>query len=302
MASQDAFIILNKPENLDVARDIYADIQHRPHNAQPIAQLDEKSWRVVRKAFERHTYVLVSPVRSADKPFDWTTVPMSLRNAYVIKLLVETYHYTVNGAAGLVGNLDAESSLVPNRIEGTKASAPMHAPKFGPDDADHKPTTTKERFDWTPEQIRDRDYKHRTGPRAPGIGIAQWTSPDRRNGLFRQTFGGQDLGVSIISNMDAQVAYLVSELKRKGKTGYQHVDQVMRDKGASVEQVCDVVHWEFERPKSLYAHGHRRAPTDVVTHEDKAKNIKQVTVQDLLDGRRRNARNALNDYLGFSPK
>ena len=82
MASQDAFIILNKPENLDVARDIYADIQHRPHNAQPIAQLDEKSWRVVRKAFERHTYVLVSPVRSADKPFDWTTVPMKNGRAF----------------------------------------------------------------------------------------------------------------------------------------------------------------------------------------------------------------------------
>ncbi|MDP9151427.1 MAG: hypothetical protein M3O36_16005 [Myxococcota bacterium] len=48
---------------------------------------------------------------------DWATVPVADRYTYVMRLLVETYHYSVNGAAGITGNLYVESGLLPNRLE-----------------------------------------------------------------------------------------------------------------------------------------------------------------------------------------
>jgi hypothetical protein len=300
LTSQAAFVLLKQPANQELARKIHGDIRHQKPDGKPIPPLDDKSWEIVRKAFEKHKYVLVSPVRPPDQKVDWSSIPMSLRNAYVMKLLVEKYKYPANGAAGLVGNLDAESGLIPNRIEGTKASEPMHAPTFGgTDPKTHKPMKSKDRRDWTPEQIRDRDYAHRIGPFSPGIGIAQWTSADRREGLFNRNYGGHNLGVSILSNMDAQVAYLVSELKK----GYTDVDQVLLSEGVSVDFACDTVHYDFERPKSLRSGGKKRPMTDIVKKADKdrlGRPTKAVTVQDLVDARRRNARKALRDYQDFN--
>ena len=44
----------------------------------------------------------------------------SARVLRVMELLVDRYGYPVNGAAGLVGNLIAESGVLPNRIEGSQ--------------------------------------------------------------------------------------------------------------------------------------------------------------------------------------
>jgi Uncharacterized protein conserved in bacteria (DUF2272) len=72
----------------------------------------------------------------------------------VMELLVNRYRYPVNGAAGLVGNLIAESSVLPNRIEGSHSATPMRAPDF-----------TGRLRDFTADQVRDRSF----GRRAFGI-------------------------------------------------------------------------------------------------------------------------------------
>lgn len=123
------------------------------------------------------------------------------RMAHVMKLLVDKYKYPVNGAAGLVGNLFAESGLLPNRIEGSKEATPMKAK-----DAHNKLT------DFTPEEVMNRKYKVQ-GPKKPGIGLAQWTTAGRRKGLFEHEYEGKKLGVAILNHLDAQVDYLVKELE-----------------------------------------------------------------------------------------
>jgi hypothetical protein len=161
----------------------------------------------------------------------------------VMELLVNRYGYPVNGAAGLVGNLIAESGVAPNRLEGSRADTPMRAPDFA-----------GRVRDWTPDEVRDRSYARRTGPRSPGIGIAQWTSADRRNGLFRHVFRGRALGSMILSDLDAQVDYLVTELRGP----YRQVDAVLRSPGVTMEQASDAVLLRFERPAAVL----NRPPTD----------------------------------------
>jgi hypothetical protein len=155
----------------------------------------------------------------------------------VMEILVNRYGYPVNGAAGLVGNLIAESSVLPSRIEGSQSTTPMRAPDF-----------TGRVRDFTPDEVRDRSLSRRTGPRHPGIGIAQWTSPNRRAGLFRHAFRGRQLGSAILSDLDAQVDYLVTEL-RSG--GYRRVYAALTAPGVTVEQASDAVLLDFERPASV---------------------------------------------------
>jgi len=154
----------------------------------------------------------------------------------VMELLVHTYRYPVNGAAGVVGNLIAESGVQPNRIEGSHEDTPMRAPDFN--------GRTR---DFTPDEVRDRNFGRRTGPRLPGIGLAQWTSKDRRVGLFRHSFRGRVLGSAILSDLDAQVDYLVTELRGT----YRAVDAVLRAPGVTVDQAADVVVLRFERPAAV---------------------------------------------------
>jgi Uncharacterized protein conserved in bacteria (DUF2272)/Phage tail lysozyme len=160
----------------------------------------------------------------------------SARVFRVMDLLVKRYGYPVNGAAGLVGNLIAESQVQPNRLEGSHSSTPMRAPDFN-----------GRLRDWTPDQVRDRSFSRRTGPRYPGVGLAQWTSSDRRQGLFRHTFRGRLLGSAILNDLDAQVDYLVTELRGP----YRQVDATLRSPRVTMEQASDDVLLRFERPAAV---------------------------------------------------
>jgi hypothetical protein len=94
----------------------------------------------------------------------------------------------------------------------------------------------------------DRDRKYRSkGPRHPGVGLAQWTTPDRRKGLFEHTFGGRQLGTDVLFNMDAQVDYLVNELK----SDFKKLDGTLRNLATSVDGASDEVLYDFERPLSI---------------------------------------------------
>ncbi|WP_290061058.1 phage tail tip lysozyme [Amycolatopsis solani] len=167
-----------------------------------------------------------------------STVPtgQDARIRRVMDLLVNTYHYPVNGAAGVVGNLIAESGVQPDRIEGSREDTPMRSADF-----------TGRVRDFTPDEVRDRSTTARTGPRLPGIGLAQWTSANRRAGLFRHGFRGRVPGSAILSDLDAQVDYLVTELRGD----YAAVDAVLRSPGVTADQAADVVVLKFERPAAV---------------------------------------------------
>jgi len=198
------------------------------------------------------------------------------RMAYVVNLLVNTYGYPVLGAAGLVGNLFAESGLLPNRIEGSKAGAPLRTKDYN-----------GKMTDFTPEEVVNRKYGKR-GPKKPGVGLAQWTTPARRKGLFEHEYGGARLGAAILNSLDAQVDYLVTELASK----YKHVNERLKS-ASSVEEASDEVVFNFERPASVLMDG-----TD-----KEGKRMRMLrkrddpAVQGVLNERRRLAREAWESAL-----
>jgi len=158
----------------------------------------------------------------------WAYVPKAERMLYVMNLLVDTHGYTVNGAAGIVGNLSGESSLIPSRVEGSAEWSPTRT-------SDFSGTAT----DWTDEQIRDRDFKAKTGPKLPGVGLAQWTTKARREGFFARPGG-----TALLYDMDGQVSYLVDELA----ASFSSLDTKLRDSKTTVQAAADAFLEKFESP------------------------------------------------------
>ena len=220
----------------------------------------------------------VVPTSPTDRPrHNWAKVAPDQRMLYVMKLLVEKYQYPVNGAAGIVGNLWAESKVLPNRVEGSSSTAPMRARDF-------KGAITE----FTAEQVMNRNPAKKQGPKKAGIGLAQWTRRPRRAGLFQHTFQGRRLGATILYDMDAQVNYLVTEL---GSKDYRHVDRVLRDPHVSLEDASDEVVYNFEIPGSILT---KTKPPRKLARTDPA-------VQEKFVERRRYARVALGVYRRAHP-
>lgn len=168
---------------------------------------------------------------------------ISARMKYVMNLLVTKYGFPVYGAAGLVGNLYAESGVLPNRVEGSTMAKPMRARDFA-----------GRMTDFTALQIMNRSYSKKRGPRKPGVGLAQWTSPGRRSGLFTHSFKGVVLREKILFDMDAQVDYLVVELKTK----YRRVYRKIMHSSVSLNDASDEVLYNFEIPGSILDPATRR--------------------------------------------
>jgi hypothetical protein len=210
-------------------------------------------------------------------PIDWAKVDPDQRMLYVMKLLVEKYQYPVNGAAGIVGNLRAESCVLPNRVQGSSPTTPMRARDF-------KGAMTE----FTAEQVMNRNRAKKQGPNFAGIGLAQWTYLPRRAGLFQHTFQGRSLGAAILYNMDAQVDYLVTEL---GSKNFRPVDRVLRDPHVSLEDASDEVLYNFEMPGSIWT---KNKPRRKLARTDPA-------VQKKFDVRRRYSRVALRVYRRAHP-
>jgi hypothetical protein len=190
---------------------------------------------------------LVAHVTARGPILDWTRRSRDGRVMHIMRLLVGTYGYPVNGAAGLVGNLQAESGVLPQRVEGSAPATPMRAPSFAGPAAD-----------FSADEIMNRSHSARSGPRLPGIGLAQWTSAGRRTGLFAHNFRGVRLGPRILFDMDAQVDYLVTELRG----AYAGVQRVLTDPAVTVDRASDEVVYSFEVPGALLSDRRRLPRTD----------------------------------------
>src|SRR5690606_11974817 len=158
--------------------------------------------------------------------------------------------------------------VLPSRIEGSRRDTPMRARDF----AGHT-------IDFSAEQVMNRDYAQQTGPRMPGIGLAQWTSENRRENLFLHEFQGRILGADILFNMDAQVDYLVQEMQGS----YTGVYNTITNAGVSLNDASDEVVYRFEVPGSVLGDNGLLPRTD-------------PDVQHVFNQRRRNGSRALDVY------
>ena len=131
--------------------------------------------------------------------------------------------YSATSAAAIVGNLIAESSVVPNKKEGG-------------------------------ELVTDPTWRltswEKYGKR--GFGIAQWTSSGRQTAL--QNFADTN-GLPVIS-MEAQLGYLFDELQREVRG---HGSSVTNMNASSLEDATFFMYRRFETPRSSFCTTNDRA-------------------------------------------
>ena len=147
---------------------------------------------------------------------------------------------TKAGAAGLLGNLQAESGVRPDIYERSKRK------KIGLSDADYVKKTN------------NGSYKNFVNDRA-GFGIAQWTYPTRKKNLLNHCKGK-------IGDLDCQLSFLLQELK-----GYKSVYKALTT-SSSVKICSNQVMLKFERPANQSpANQNRRAAMGQKIYNELAK-------------------------------
>ncbi len=178
------------------------------------------------------------PLVTARGPIvNWTRVTRDARVLQVMRLLVRTYGYPANAAAGLAGNFIDESNMLPQRVQGSADDTPMRAPNFA-----------GRVTDFTAADVMNRNETARTGPAPAGVGLAQWTTTARRVGLFAHTFRGRRLGARVLFDLDAQVDYAATELRT---TGFAPLQRVLTNPMVTVDSASDGVALQFENPRSI---------------------------------------------------
>ena len=139
---------------------------------------------------------------------------------------------TAAGACGLIGNLEAESDgFYTNRVEYLCLKRLKENGKVYTD------TTYTAAID--SGKISCEEFLHPLAGKQYGYGLAQWTSPGRKSGLWNLA---KQKGVSI-ANEDMQIEYLLKELQES----YGAVLKILKTT-TSICEASDVVLKRFEIP------------------------------------------------------
>lgn len=125
------------------------------------------------------------------------------------------------GVAGLMGNLQAESGLIPYRVQGDFSNGYADSIAY---------TQQVDNGTVTESQFVNREQ---------GYGLAQWTFYTRKQGLYDMK---QSMGVSI-GSVELGVAYLLHELK----TDYSSIYNTLVN-AKSINEASDIVLFDFESP------------------------------------------------------
>ena len=128
------------------------------------------------------------------------------------------------GVAGLIGNLDHESGLNPDRVQG---------------DIPYSNYSKEYTAAVDNGTISEYDFVH-NGPNGGGYGLAQWTFPTRKQALYNLYITG---AYSSIGSMELACDYLWRELQNS----YAGVLSVLKN-AKSVREASDKVLHDFESP------------------------------------------------------
>ena len=155
------------------------------------------------------------------------------------------------GAAGLMGNLDAESALRPNNLQDT------YSRSLGLSDAEY--TAKVDNGTYT-NFVRD----------SAGYGLAQWTYWSRKENLLNYAKSKK----KSIGDLEMQLEFLVQELK----TSYKNSVYNILVNATTIQQASDVVLMNFERPANAAAQKSKRAAMGQVYYDKYAKGVENTTM------------------------
>ncbi len=147
----------------------------------------------------------------------------NMQNAVIIWSYFQEKSFTNEGIAGLLGNLYAESHLLPINLQDTGNKA------LGMTDEEYIQAVDSGAYDC--ETFFTDGY---------GVGIAQWTYPSRKEELYKLA---KARGVSI-GDLDLQLDFLYHELN----TNFKPV-KLLLETTDSVKTASDCVLLDFEKPE-----------------------------------------------------
>lgn len=140
----------------------------------------------------------------------WNKLMLEIKNEY--------------GVSGLMGNLLAESGLIPYRLQGDFSSG----------------YTTSLTYTQNVDNGSITEYDFvRNGPNGGGYGLAQWTYYTRKQALYNMK---KSMNVSI-GSVDLAIAYLIHELNNS----YPSVLNTIKN-ASTIRIASDVVLHDFESP------------------------------------------------------
>ena len=146
------------------------------------------------------------------------------------------------GAAGLMGNLFAESGIIPNRVE---ILCLQRLKEHGKNYTDQTYTVAVDSG-----KISREEFLHPLPNKVYGYGLAQWTSPDRKGNLYDYCMGvGKSIG-----DLKSQLGFLASELA----ISYPNVLHTLQS-AMAVGEASDAVLYHFEQPSEPEKQAQQRA-------------------------------------------
>ena len=135
------------------------------------------------------------------------------------------------GVAGLMGNLYAESSLIPGRVQGDFSSGYSYSIQYT--------------AELNGGQISRYDFAW-NGPNGGGYGLAQWTYYTRKYDYYDFFTAGQH---GRAGTVEFECWYLIWELQNRSE--FANVYNTLRN-ATSVRQASDIVLTQFENPAEEY--------------------------------------------------
>lgn len=138
--------------------------------------------------------------------------------------ILKSYIGNEYGVAGLMGNLQAESGLYPNRVQG---------------DVPYSSYSAEYTADVDSGAISESEFVN-NGPNGGGYGLAQWTFYTRKQGLYDMWKSG---AYSSIGSPELACAYLLYELENS----FSSVLTTLKN-ATSVRIASDSVLHDFESP------------------------------------------------------
>lgn len=174
-----------------------------------------------------------------------------MSNSKIIWDFLKKEGFSDYGVAGLMGNLDAESGLIPTNLQNTYNTS------LGLTDAQY---TAK---------VDDGSYTNFVKDQA-GYGLAQWTYWSRKEKLLNYAQSKK----KSIGDLEMQLEFLVKELKES----YLNSVYNILVNATTVQQASDVVLMNFERPANAANQKSKRASMGQVYYNKYAKGVENTTM------------------------
>lgn len=153
------------------------------------------------------------------------------------------------GAAGLMGNLDAESGLRSNNLQDT------YSREFGLSDAQYT------------QKVDNGTYTNFVKDEA-GYGLAQWTYWSRKQNLLNYAKAkGKSIG-----DLEMQLEFLCKELKEQYTNSVYNILKT----ATSLQQASDAVLMNFEKPLNAANYKNKRAQMGQVYYNKFAKGVENT--------------------------